>query len=278
MNYHSDEWIMNEINNHHQHALSLYLPDQIVGIFYQGSGNYGLDYENSDVDTKCILTPTFKNIALNHQPVSTTHVLPNEAHLDAKDFRLYCKTFLKQNINFVEILFTDYQWVNPMYAEQWNRLVEAREAIAHYSPRLAIKAMYGMMMEKHHAMTHRYPAKADIIEKHGYDGKQLSHLLRISEFLSRYLNGEKYEDCLISQQRDFLLYLKEHKMPLNEAQMLADFAIKNTKGFIDAWLNTQPLDDADPGVVELLEDVQYRIMRISVEKEFENNANLSYSI
>lgn len=263
---------------HLAEAKSLFSTDNIVALCLQGSQNYNLDYADSDVDTKLILTPTFKDIAMNTQPISTTHSRANAEHIDFKDVRLYIKTFLKQNINFVEILFAKESWVNPMYAEQWARLVEAREQIAHYSPRLAVKAMYGMIMEKHHAMTHRYPAKADIIEKHGYDGKQLSHLLRISEFLSRYLSGEKYEDCLISQQRDLLLYLKEHKMPLNEAQMLADFAVKNTKGFIDAWLNTQPKDDTNPGVVELLEDVQYKIMRISVEKEFENNVYLPPSI
>ena len=256
---------------HLAEARGLYPEDNIVALCLQGSQNYGLNYEGSDVDTKLILTPTFRDIALNNQPVSTTRVRENNEHIDLKDFRLYAKTFLKQNINFVEILFTKYNWVNPMYAEQWNRLVEAREQIAHYSPRLAVKAMVGMMMEKYHAMDRRYPAKADIIEKYGYDGKQLHHLLRIAEFLSRYISGDKYEDCLITKQKDFLLYIKTQQMPWNEGKMLADFTLDTTKAFIDTWLRSQPLEDKDPDVEALLEDVQYEIMKISIQKEFEKN-------
>ena len=52
MNYHSDEWVMNQINRHYLFANELYDSNQIVGVFCQGSTNYGLDCENSDIDTK----------------------------------------------------------------------------------------------------------------------------------------------------------------------------------------------------------------------------------
>ena len=65
MNYHSDHWIMDRVQEHYNEALESFPKDRIVGIFYQGSGNYGLDYEGSDVDTKLIVTPTFKDIAMN---------------------------------------------------------------------------------------------------------------------------------------------------------------------------------------------------------------------
>ena len=60
MNYHSDEWVMNQINRHYLFANELYDSNQIVGVFCQGSTNYGLDCENSDIDTKCIVVPSFK--------------------------------------------------------------------------------------------------------------------------------------------------------------------------------------------------------------------------
>ena len=76
-NFHSDEWVHEQIARHHDFALSLYNSDQIVGVFCQGSTNYGLDTPDSDIDTKCIVVPTFKDVALARKPVSTTHVLPN---------------------------------------------------------------------------------------------------------------------------------------------------------------------------------------------------------
>ena len=84
MNYHSDEWIMEHVWEHLREAETLVPSEHIVGIFYQGSGNYGLDYEGSDVDTKCIVTPTFKEIALARKPLSTTHVRANDEHIDRK--------------------------------------------------------------------------------------------------------------------------------------------------------------------------------------------------
>ena len=130
MNYHTNKWIQTQLQRHYNSALTLYKPEQIIGVFCQGSQNYGLDTINSDIDTKCIIVPAFKDICLAKQPISTTHILDNNEHLDAKDIRLYCQCFRKQNLNFLEILFTPYYIINPLYREQWMRLVEHREEIA----------------------------------------------------------------------------------------------------------------------------------------------------
>ena len=114
-NFHSDEWIMNKIQEHYQEALKLYPADRIIGIFCQGSQNYGLDYEGSDIDTKCFLVPTLEDIIFNKKPISTTHIRANEEHIDFKDIRLFLTTVRKQNLNFMEILFTKYKIVNPTY-------------------------------------------------------------------------------------------------------------------------------------------------------------------
>lgn len=38
----------------------------------QGSQNYGLDWDESDVDTKCWVVPTLKEMSFNSRPVSET--------------------------------------------------------------------------------------------------------------------------------------------------------------------------------------------------------------
>ena len=92
--------------DHYKEASDYFDDNQIVGCFLQGSQNYQLDLPSSDVDTKLIVVPSFKDIALNRKPVSTTHIRANEEHTDFKDIRLYMETFRKQNLNFLEILFT----------------------------------------------------------------------------------------------------------------------------------------------------------------------------
>ena len=133
--------IFKRLAEHYKEALEYFPKDQIVGVFLQGSQNYGLDIEGSDVDTKLIVLPTLDDICFNKKAVSTTHVRENDEHIDFKDIRLMFQTFRKQNLNFVEILFTEYKIINPMYADLWQKLVDSNELIAHYNPYAAVKTM-----------------------------------------------------------------------------------------------------------------------------------------
>ena len=101
-----------------------------VGLFLQGSQNYDLDYEGSDIDTKVIVLPSFTDFVLNRRPVSTTHIMENNEHLDFKDIRLMFDCIKKQNVNFVEILFTRYMILNPKYEDLFQSVLDAREDIA----------------------------------------------------------------------------------------------------------------------------------------------------
>ena len=107
--------IMNRVREHYNEA-KLYFPeDRIVGIFLQGSQNYGLDLPTSDVDTKLIVVPTFKDIALNRKPVSTTHVRAM-THCFKDEGLLK----LLKNLNSLKFLFRLF------YFTQWNRLVGSK--------------------------------------------------------------------------------------------------------------------------------------------------------
>ena len=260
---------MKRVQEHYDEALQYFPEEQIVGVFLQGSQNYELDYEGSDVDTKLIVVPSFKDICLNKKPVSTTHVRANDEHTDWKDIRLYMETFRKQNLNFLEILFTDFYIVNPMYKEEWDRLVEAREFIARMNPYRAVKSMKGIAMEKFHAMEHRYPSKADIIDKYGYDGKQVSHLIRVHNYLARYIDGESYKDCLIPsafRRRSIMDYKMLDRIPLDYARVQAKNVLNAVEVMADKFC-AEHEDREEPWVRELLEDVSYNIIRIYAEKE-----------
>ena len=269
-NFHSDEWIMTRLAEHYEEAKEYFDESRIVGIFIQGSQNYGLDYEGSDIDTKLIVVPTFEEIAFNKKPHSTTHVRANNEHIDFKDIRLYIETFRKQNLNFLEILFTPYKIVNPQYAEFWQKLVDAREDIAHYDIHRAIKSMRGIALEKYHAMEHKYPSKIEIIEKYGYDSKQLHHLLRIEDFLSRYIKGESYENCLLPSEgiADLLKKIKENNgyYSLNEAREVSDTALEYIEQMYQ-WALLQYQEGYNPEVEKLLKEVQYDIMKFAIAVE-----------
>ena len=261
--------IMKRVRDHYEEALKYFPEEQIVGCFLQGSQNYELDYEGSDVDTKLIVVPNFKDICLNRKPVSTTHVRENDEHTDWKDIRLYMETFRKQNLNFLEILFTDFYIINPMYKAEWDRLIEAREFIARMNEFRAVKSMKGIAMEKYHAMEHRYPVKVDIIDKYGYDGKQVSHLDRVDDYLERYIAGEPYKDCLIpthTRKPRMMDFKMLSVYPLEEARVIAKEILDHVIAIADKFCEEHK-DYEEPWVRDLLEDVSYNIMRIAVENE-----------
>ena len=266
MNFHSDKWIMEKVQEHYNEALEYFPEDRIVCLTLQGSQNYGLDYEGSDIDTKLIVVPTFKQIAMNHKATSTTHIRQNEEHIDFKDVRLYMQIFRKQNLNFLEILFSPYVIINPLYKDEWNRLTSAREAIAHYAPIQAVKSMQGIAKEKYFAMEHHYPSRMEWINKFGYDPKQLHHLKRVEEYLERYINGESYEACLKTKAPDYLIALKKGLHNLEEARVLANAAIEHIDAMCKDFIDTHE-KIVDENIDALLDDVQYNIMKIAIMKE-----------
>ena len=234
-----DEKIMRRLNEHLD-AVEDKHPEW-VGIFLQGSQNYNLDYEGSDVDSKLIVLPSFEDFVLNRQPFSYTHIMENDEHVDVKDVRLMFECFRKQNINFVEILFTQYYILNPKYADLFKPVLDARERIGHYNNYAAINCMVGAAMEKRKALCHPYPATIDKIEKFGYDPKQLHHILRFDEFRRRWTAGVPYADCLISEQREYMKSVKFGCYSLDEAIELADKTVETMKREKESYMEAIPL-------------------------------------
>ena len=270
MNFHPDSWIMKEVHDHYDETRNTFGLNKIVGVFLQGSQNYGLDYESSDVDTKAVLLPSFKDIVLNKQPISTTHVREDNSHTDWKDMRLMLNCFRKQNLNFLEILFTPYFFINSTYGKYWAELIEHREEIVRYNPYQAVKSMKGIAMEKYHAMEHEYPSKVDILAKYGYDPKQLHHLLRVEEYIGRYINGEPYKDCLHPHRPDYLIDVKKGYYDLETARIVANTSIDNITRVADAFCETIE-NKGNPTVDEFLDNVMYKVMKKSMEEELNGN-------
>lgn len=267
MNYHTDKWIMDRVREHYEEALTYFPKEQILGCFYQGSGNYGLDYINSDVDTKLIVLPSFSDFALNKSPISTTHVRQNNEHTDWKDIRLMHDCFKKQNINFLEILFTKYKIINPEYASLYQPMFNNAEKIAHYNNYKAVNSIAGMVFEKRKALCHPYEGLKDKIEKYGYDNKQLHHILRCEEFLKRYIDGTPYSECLIPTDPQHLIDVKaSYIYSVDEAVEIADNVVEIVKDVKQKYMDTHEVE-IDNEVDSIMNNVLINILKYSFKKE-----------
>ena len=262
-----EKTVMDRLRDHYNEALEYFPEDRIVGIFLQGSQNYGLEIPGSDVDTKLIVTPTFEDIAMNRKAISTTHIRANDEHIDFKDIRLMFQTFRKQNLNFLEILFTDFKIVNPLYADTWEKVEMYKEEIAHYNLYLAVKAMKGVALEKYHAMEHRYPAKIEIIDKMGYDPKQLHHLIRVEDYLERYISGESYANCLRPTDPEYRKAVKMGKYSLEEARIVADKTLAHIEEMCLPFTKESEFNVSNERVDFVLDDAQLAVMKTAIMEE-----------
>ena len=259
MSYKTKEDIMKRMQEHY--TVLEDMGYEVVGLFLQGSQNYNLGYEDSDVDTKAIILPTLDDIILNKKPISHTHAMENEEHIDVKDIRVMFDNILKQNINYVEILFTEYKVINPKYEKNLQPLFDNREHIARYDIKAALNCMAGMQLEKFKALQHRYPTTAWKIDKWGYDPKQLSHIIRILDFMERYLDGCLYRDCLIYEDRDYMLKVKKGEYYSEmEAKILAEDCTRLCKEMKDKYLDTHSTQ-RNESIFQLMNNVKAVIMK-----------------
>lgn len=263
------EQIQQQVKLHYDRLIELGY--NVVGIFLYGSQNYELDYEKSDVDTKAIVLPTLKDIILNRQPVSTTVDMGDGCLCDVKDIRKMFECFKKQNINFIELLFTKYYILNPKYKDFYIPMIENNEKIARYNNYASLNCMSGMALEKYNALTHPYPSIKEKIDKYGYDNKQLHHILRIKDFIERYIEGEKYETILIPKDKEFLLKVKsDYIFSLDNAKLLAKNTCDYIKEFKDKYMEQHSVL-IDKEAEKVMQDVLTNIITFSIKCEVNSN-------
>lgn len=239
----------------------------VLGVFLQGSQNYNLDYDGSDIDTKAIIVPKFKDFILNKKPVSTTLILPSNEHIDVKDIRLYMDCFQKQNINFIEILFTKFSNINGDYYELFLPMIKNNEKIAHYNNYRAVNAIAGTVFEKRKALCHPYPTLIDKIEKYGFDPKQLHHIIRCTEFLERYIDGTPYAECLIPKTPEYLIKVKANcEYTKEQAIKIADSCVEQVKAIKQRYFEEHEVK-VDHEVEDLMNGVTYDVLKYAFAKE-----------
>lgn len=263
------EEVQNTVREHYDKLVELGY--NVVGVFLYGSQNYELDYEKSDVDTKAIVLPTLSDIVLNRQPVSTTVDMGNNYLCDVKDIRKMLECFKKQNINFIELLFTKYYVLNPIYEDLYRPMLENAESIARYNNYASVNCMCGMALEKYNALTHPYPSIKEKIDKYGYDNKQLHHILRIKDFIVRYCSGEKYGSILIPINKKLLSSVKSgYVYSLDEAKKLAKETCDWIKDYKDNYMSHIPVK-INNEAESLMTSVMTNLITSSVKREVNTN-------
>jgi len=176
--------VMERVQKHYERAVEHYGAGAVLGVFCYGSWNYNTVLENSDVDTKCILVPNLYSLAI--KPYEVKHLHIDDEVCECMSIMHMVANWKKQNINFVEILFTDYCIINPFYQEVWYGYFskEMRERIARYDIAAAVKSM------SHQALHTMHQDPTDL--------KKLMNTARIANTLANLVTNRdrSYKDII----------------------------------------------------------------------------------
>lgn len=237
---------MKAIGKHYNKVIKYYPKEQVLGVFCYGSQNYGFNTPDSDVDTKAIIVPTIEDLCLR-QPISRELHLDNGEHCEVKDIREMVNMFKKQNINFIEILFTDYYLINPKYNTIWKKYFTLNaEKIAHYDERKTVLSICGQALNT---------LKQSLNNE--CNGKKFANALRLYHFLRLYLNGANYNYCIDIQHSEAEKLLFDYKtnkiIPPKEA---IEFLIERFKilkeNAPETKSNTKTLEILNQGISALI--------------------------
>ncbi len=242
---------------------------KVIALMLQGSQNYGLaeyslDY-CSDIDSKAIVVPTFRDFLNCTPPVSTTVKFENGEQCDVKDIRVMFECFRKQNLSYLELLFTKWKIVDWRYKKLLKPLWEERDAIAAINRKALANSLAGITMEKRKALCHPYPSLIEKIQKYGYDGKQLSHAVRLCLLMKAWRNRTPLEKCFwpSDEERQMLMNYKKQldiegqPLDVERAIVICDEMVRET-GKMKACYG---IAWEDPRGIEILEKVKYNVMK-----------------
>lgn len=247
----SKERILKRLREHLDYVIKQgYNEERVLGIFLYGSQNYGFASDKSDIDSKVILLPSFSDFCLMEKAVSKEIHLENKEHIDIKDIRALRQNIMKQNINYTELLYTDYCIINPRYKELFDKyFISSREKIVRMDQNKAIRSIGGQLR-------HTLSQATD------FDNKKIYNAKRLFFFLEHYINNEPYEKCIRPTGADyeFLWNLKYGLLNLSledKKNMIEELDAKTKDLMIKYAEIESPLADQakkamDTGVIEIL--------------------------
>jgi hypothetical protein len=127
-------------------------------------------------------------------------------------------------------------------------------------PNAALRAMAGTSMEKFKALEHPYPGTIDKINKYGYDPKQLHHILRLNDLMSRFIADEEpYKDILIPRNPKYLMQVKKGLYSLEDARRIAYETDQATKKLKDE--NITDVEYVDRFIESALDDLKCKFIK-----------------
>ena len=193
-------------------------------ITLQGSQNYGTHYEGSDVDTKMVVTPTYKSL-LKGVKFNKTLILENGEHCDVRTAHDMIANICKGNINWIEGLYTEY--TNHMEGTWWADMRNLRDDIVGAHRLKIMSAVYGMAQQKLASLYKPTQTTQPYFDQHGFDNKNFIHIMRLRDFAGEFVNTQDFAKSVWFAERgaELMHLVRDGAYSAVEAETRARFVI-----------------------------------------------------
>lgn len=185
---------------------------QVYAIMLKGSQNYNLHDSESDVDANAILIPSLSEIRHNKSYKYTY----DTGEITCHNIYSFADIVAKGNPQWIEVVHTPYHMGGSL------------ELFKHFQ--VNPSALKGMVYEKVAAFDKLYPSRACMIEKFGYDPKQLHHIIRLYHTLKGNLPYSIYAGA----GREWMLGIKRGSLAKADAKLLMDKYIQKLLAIYDS--------------------------------------------
>lgn len=204
-----------------------YDPYRILGVFLYGSQNYGFMDARNNINSIIVIIPTFEDVCLNTPPVSKEYSYgTKKERIQVKDIRLYRQMLVKQDVNFIETLFTPYFILNPDYQDLFQQcLVNNNETIAHLDMRQAAVGMGEQIMS--------------LLNGSPLDSRALYEANRLYFCLRNYLLDKPFLECIqpTENEKQFLTQIKQKQSNIVRDPEALNENVENLKFQVQDLLN-----------------------------------------
>lgn len=180
----------------HNRGLVLGRDYHIEGVYLQGSQNYNVHTDKSDVDSKMVVLPTLRSLIRDTKLTMDMDIPCEDGSVEkcsVKPYKDFEALFFKGNFNNLEILFTDYRIGGCEFTKVLRNRRE--ELVKTIWPGL-VSACLGMQNQKKAGLYKFTEGTKEFFDIYGYDNKNLIHIIRICDTVAKYDRTGSFADSL----------------------------------------------------------------------------------
>ncbi len=228
-----------------------------------GSQNYNCSWAGSDVDTKSILGLSFSQLIQRKDVNNSVATIPGSTEnlADVKDVHSMFGNFLKSNINFLEILCTDFFTYDPALRTEVMQMRSMVNQCAYYNMKQLIHATVGQFRMKCAALEKPFESKLPLIEKYGYDPKQLASAYRLLMTTPRLIDQLPFKQAIdLTEYSSTIVGIKSNPPSLEAARASVAEWTETMNEYIDLADLMDNLYESPLAQLQQLEEDIYRIL------------------